>query len=189
MRAGQDKHTTSDAEAPDCSACCRHHIAVCAVLRRATPCTSCVQAFFAQIYSEAQSSRAAPGHVAIAELHQLGRLQRHYTLNIDGLAAVRVRQSIDAVRGLCVCLPRNDSACACTSPVNAFACAAAVLRPWLCMQVVGMDTWHNENNPEGITVEMHGNIRSALPALQQSTHKRASLHVAHKEQQQQPCSI
>jgi len=47
------------------------------------------QAFFAQIYSEAQSSRAAPGHVAIAELHKLGRLQRHYTLNIDGLAGVR----------------------------------------------------------------------------------------------------
>jgi NAD-dependent SIR2 family protein deacetylase len=47
------------------------------------------QAFFAQIYSEAQSSRAAPGHVAIAELHRMGRLQRHYTLNIDGLAAVR----------------------------------------------------------------------------------------------------
>lgn len=48
-----------------------------------------MQAFFAQIYSEAQSSRAAPGHVAIAELHKMGRLQRHYTLNIDGLAAVR----------------------------------------------------------------------------------------------------
>jgi hypothetical protein len=24
-----------------------------------------------------------------------------------------------------------------------------------------MDTWHHENNPEGSTVEMHGNIRSA----------------------------
>jgi NAD-dependent SIR2 family protein deacetylase len=72
------------------------------------------QAFFAQIYSEAQSSRAAPGHVALAQLHALGRLQRHYTLNIDGLA-----------------------------------------------RVVGMDTWHHEHNPEGITVEMHGNIRCA----------------------------
>jgi NAD-dependent SIR2 family protein deacetylase len=48
------------------------------------------QAFFAQIYSEAQSSKAAPGHVAIAELHRMGRLQRHYTLNIDGLAAVSI---------------------------------------------------------------------------------------------------
>jgi hypothetical protein len=28
---------------------------------------------------------------------------------------------------------------------------------WL--QVVGMDTWHHEKNPDGITVEMHGNIR------------------------------
>jgi hypothetical protein len=55
-------------------------------------CCTCtavdMQAFFAQIYSEAQSSKAAPGHVAIAELHRMGRLQRHYTLNIDGLAAV-----------------------------------------------------------------------------------------------------
>lgn len=55
-----------------------------------------LQAFFAQIYSEAQSSRAAPGHVAIAELHKMGRIQRHYTLNIDGLAAVRAASS-----GLC----------------------------------------------------------------------------------------
>lgn len=52
------------------------------------------QAFFAQIYSEAQSSRAAPGHVAIAELHRMGRLQRHYTLNIDGLAAVSPPQQL-----------------------------------------------------------------------------------------------
>jgi hypothetical protein len=31
--------------------------------------------------------------------------------------------------------------------------------PLLLAQVVGMDTWHHEHNPEGITVEMHGNIR------------------------------
>eukprot|EP00775_Hariotina_reticulata_P003077 gene3077-3356_t len=71
-----------------------------------------VQQFFAQIYGEAQTSRAAPGHVAIAQLSELGKLQRHYTLNIDGLS-----------------------------------------------QVVGMDTWHHQHHPEGITVEMHGNIR------------------------------
>ncbi|WIA33871.1 hypothetical protein OEZ86_006973 [Tetradesmus obliquus] len=70
-----------------------------------------VQQFFAQIYGEAKNSKASPGHVAIAQLHELGKLQRHYTLNIDGLA-----------------------------------------------EVVGMDTWHHEKNPEGITVEMHGNI-------------------------------
>lgn len=29
----------------------------------------------------------------------------------------------------------------------------------MLLQVVGMDTWHHEKNPEGITVEMHGNIR------------------------------
>ena len=45
-------------------------------------------------------------------MHSLGRIERHYTLNIDGLA-----------------------------------------------EVVGMDTWHHEKNPNGITVEMHGNIR------------------------------
>lgn len=71
-----------------------------------------VQAFFAQIYSEAQSSRAARGHHALADLWRMGLLLRHYTLNIDGLA-----------------------------------------------EVVGMDTWHHEANPGGVTVEMHGNIR------------------------------
>ncbi len=47
-----------------------------------------VQAFFAQIYSEAQASRAAPGHHALASAAELGRVRRHYTLNIDGLAEV-----------------------------------------------------------------------------------------------------
>jgi NAD-dependent SIR2 family protein deacetylase len=65
-----------------------------------------------QIYSEAQASKAAQGHYAVAQLQELGLLQRHYTMNIDGLA-----------------------------------------------EVVGMDTWHPEFNPQGITVEMHGNIR------------------------------
>lgn len=43
------------------------------------------QAFFADIYLEALGSRPAPGHRALAALHAAGRLQRHYTLNIDGL--------------------------------------------------------------------------------------------------------
>ncbi|GFH11773.1 deacetylase sirtuin-type domain-containing protein, partial [Haematococcus lacustris] len=47
-----------------------------------------VQAFFAQIYSEAQSSQAAPGHHALARMLEMGRLQRQYTLNIDGLSEV-----------------------------------------------------------------------------------------------------
>lgn len=42
---------------------------------------------------------------------EIGRLRRHYTLNIDGLA-----------------------------------------------EKVGMDTWHPEENPDGCTVEMHGNV-------------------------------
>ena len=48
------------------------------------------QSFFAQIYGEAKNSRASPGHLAIAQLHELHKLQRHYTLNIDGLAEVRL---------------------------------------------------------------------------------------------------
>jgi len=68
-------------------------------------------AFFADIYLEATRATAAPGHHAVAELHHAGRLQRHYTLNIDGLA-----------------------------------------------EKVGLNTWHPEDNPDGCTVEMHGNI-------------------------------
>lgn len=79
------------------------------------PHTHTPQAFFAQIYSEAQSSRAAQGHHALANLWRTGLLRRHYTMNIDGLA-----------------------------------------------EVVGMDTWHHENNPSGVTVEMHGNIRCVV---------------------------
>lgn len=62
-----------------------------------------VQPFFADIYDEALRARAAPGHRAIAAIHAAGKLLRHYTLNIDGLAAV-----------------------------------------------VGMDTWHPDNNPDGV---------------------------------------
>lgn len=69
------------------------------------------QSFFADIYLEAARAQAAPGHRALAALRQAGRLRRHYTLNIDGLA-----------------------------------------------ERVGMDTWHPETNPDGCTVEMHGNV-------------------------------
>ncbi|GAX79029.1 hypothetical protein CEUSTIGMA_g6469.t1 [Chlamydomonas eustigma] len=94
-----------------------------------------VQAFFAQIYSEAQSSRAAAGHMALARMYSMKRIKRHYTLNIDGLA-----------------------------------------------EVVGMDTWHHEQNPHGITVEMHGNIRQLVcpschavePLHQQNIHSFTS---------------
>lgn len=36
----------------------------------------------------AQASSAAPGHHALASISELGRIKRHYTLNIDGLAEV-----------------------------------------------------------------------------------------------------
>lgn len=44
------------------------------------------QAFFADIYSEAVAAEPAAGHHALRQLHDAGRLLRHYTLNIDGLA-------------------------------------------------------------------------------------------------------
>ncbi len=45
------------------------------------------QAFFADIYAEATHAQPAPGHYALSALLEAGRLQRHYTMNIDGLAA------------------------------------------------------------------------------------------------------
>ncbi|KAL4448891.1 hypothetical protein ABPG77_007608 [Micractinium sp. CCAP 211/92] len=44
------------------------------------------QAFFADIYSEAVNAEPAVGHHALRQLYDAGRLHRHYTLNIDGLA-------------------------------------------------------------------------------------------------------
>lgn len=56
-------------------------------------CGSCytqsvvMQAFFADIYIEAKRAKPGAGHQAIAALAAAGKLQRHYTLNIDGLAS------------------------------------------------------------------------------------------------------
>ncbi|KAL4422791.1 hypothetical protein ABPG75_008988 [Micractinium tetrahymenae] len=44
------------------------------------------QAFFADIYSEAVNAEPAAGHHALRQMYDAGRLHRHYTLNIDGLA-------------------------------------------------------------------------------------------------------
>ena len=49
-------------------------------------CCGCMQAFFADIYAEAKKAKPSPGHKALAGLAAQGKLQRHYTLNIDGLA-------------------------------------------------------------------------------------------------------
>lgn len=46
------------------------------------------QAFLADVHGEAVRARASPGHYALALLSSLGRMQRHYTLNIDGLSQV-----------------------------------------------------------------------------------------------------
>lgn len=74
---------------------------------------ACVlQAFFVDIFTEVLGAHPGPSHASLASLHASGALQRHYTMNIDGLASA-----------------------------------------------VGMDTWHNEENPKGSIVEMHGNIR------------------------------
>lgn len=69
------------------------------------------QQFLTEVYLEALEATPAPGHHAIAALSRAGRLQRHYTLNIDGLAAK-----------------------------------------------AGMTTWHPEYHPDGVTVELHGNV-------------------------------
>ena len=45
-----------------------------------------LQSFFAEIYAEAVKAKPGPGHWAIAGMAEAGRLRRHYTLNIDGLA-------------------------------------------------------------------------------------------------------
>ncbi len=45
----------------------------------------CSQAFFAEIYMEAVAAAPAAAHRAIAGMAAAGVLQRHYTLNIDGL--------------------------------------------------------------------------------------------------------
>ena len=45
-----------------------------------------VTSFFVDIHKEAVKARAGPGHQAVAQLHSEGRLLRHYTMNVDGLA-------------------------------------------------------------------------------------------------------
>uniref|UniRef100_A0A7S1XCA0 Deacetylase sirtuin-type domain-containing protein n=1 Tax=Tetraselmis chuii TaxID=63592 RepID=A0A7S1XCA0_9CHLO len=42
-------------------------------------------AFLADIYHEALHARPSKGHEALAQLWAMGKLQRHYTMNIDGL--------------------------------------------------------------------------------------------------------
>ena len=61
----------------------------CAV---ATPASSlraagqAAQAFYAEIHMEAKKATPGPGHRALAALARSGKLQRQYTLNIDGLS-------------------------------------------------------------------------------------------------------
>lgn len=49
---------------------------------------NCSQAFFAEIYEETKTAKPGKGHLALAAIERSGRLQRHYTLNVDGLAEV-----------------------------------------------------------------------------------------------------
>jgi NAD-dependent SIR2 family protein deacetylase len=44
-------------------------------------------AFLADVHAEAAAARPAPAHAALAALAATGALRRHYTLNVDGLAA------------------------------------------------------------------------------------------------------
>jgi NAD-dependent SIR2 family protein deacetylase len=59
-----------------------------------------VQAFFGDIYVEAQRATPGLGHYALGRLALMGKLLRHYTLNIDGLAGVA---------GLSVWHPETDA--------------------------------------------------------------------------------
>lgn len=45
-----------------------------------------LQAFYAEIYKEARSATPGQGHEAIRLMEESGKLVRHYTLNVDGLA-------------------------------------------------------------------------------------------------------
>ena len=45
------------------------------------------ESFFVEIHKEALRANPGPGHNALAALGRSGRLARHYTLNIDGLAS------------------------------------------------------------------------------------------------------
>jgi len=45
------------------------------------------ESFFVEIHKEALRAKPGPGHKALAVLGSSGRLARHYTLNIDGLAS------------------------------------------------------------------------------------------------------
>ena len=72
-------------------------------------------AFFSDIYLEALKAHPSVGHTVLSQLAKTGRMIRHYTLNIDGLA-----------------------------------------------KQAGMDTWHPEDNPHGVTVEMHGSVHDLV---------------------------
>jgi hypothetical protein len=47
-----------------------------------------------------------------------------------------------------------------------------------------MDTWHHEKNPNGITVEMHGNIRWAAAVMAAAAAAAAALSGERQQQQQ-----
>ena len=45
-----------------------------------------LQAFFAEIYAEAKRARPGPGHRAMKDIANVGKLLRQYSMNIDGLS-------------------------------------------------------------------------------------------------------
>jgi hypothetical protein len=45
-----------------------------------------VTSFFVDIHKEAAKAQPGVGHRAVAQLHDEGKLLRHYTMNVDGLA-------------------------------------------------------------------------------------------------------
>ena len=76
-----------------------------------TQCPGCMQAFFADIYAEAKRAKPSLGHRALASMAEQGKLQRHYTLNIDGLA-----QAVGLTTWHPVKNPTGAQKCSCTEP-------------------------------------------------------------------------
>ena len=70
-----------------------------------------MQAFFADIYAEAKRAKPSLGHRALASVAAQGKLQRHYTLNIDGLA-----QAVGLSTWHPVKKPTGAWDCLCSSP-------------------------------------------------------------------------
>lgn len=89
-----------------------HHGHAALVMHGTSQSCECLQAFFADIYAEAKRAKPSLGHKALAALAAQGKLQRHYTLNIDGLARAVGLSTWHPVKN-----PTGAQDCPCVSPL------------------------------------------------------------------------